>query len=144
MKEDIKIQLITQIRFWKEFQTHEPNFDILVSLSREIYDKSSKTTQQYLKNRPAFIGSHFLEAILTSGLYFSFAQNNLSSGEKLIQEYYNLKLRNSQDAALKIKHSKANISLQSMYFIVSGSHNEAGKILDCSHNTTKVLGTKRI
>ena len=137
-------QLKPQIKFWNILSNSQVDVATLTSQAIRARTSSKNIEKFWRINYPQFVESSYAHPLMIYGFYLSFAQNDTIAGDKLLQEYFHqeLKLRR------KIQETPDSfitqlLASESLHFIISGSPETIGRILDCSSNIHKFLGYKK-
>ena len=120
-KNNIKIQLDLQLKFWTDFQADKVQFLSLINLCKKIY-KQSKIVQKNIERLPDYTKSGFLKPYLISSLYYCFLQNDI------IKSYFYY--LNFSKLVSKIKGKNLTIDSEALYFIISTTEKNKGIIID--------------
>jgi len=137
VKKEILEQLKLQSQLWKAFQSNTSDFLQLLSHTKTIHKKSRLITK-LIKDYKNVRDVNYMEALLVSGLYLYFAQNETAKGQKIINDYCTLEMHKNQ--AHNALNDVDNIMLNAFHFVISTLPRKLGAILDCSGKAKEIFG----
>ena len=142
LKETIKRQVKTQLKFWHEFLLATPDMAVLEQLATKASLRKQQIQKQW-RDLISVKSPAFLSPYLIYGMYMSLVNNNSIEGEKYTELYHTVNGKWRKALQLDDLNNDTLFCDDTVRVSMSGALAKLGKVLDCSSNIFQHYGWKK-